>query len=49
MLHLALSSDLLIAVGAGPHFERANFPILARWYPCGVHERAAATAPTGSV
>jgi hypothetical protein len=36
MLHLALSTNLLIAVGAGPHLERPNFPILARWYPCGV-------------
>jgi Ferritin-like len=36
MLHLALSTNLLTAVGAAPHFERPNFPILSRWYPCGV-------------
>jgi Ferritin-like len=27
---------ILTAVGAGPHFERPNFPILSRWYPPGV-------------
>jgi hypothetical protein len=36
MLHLALSSNILTAVGAAPHFERPNFPILSRWYPPGV-------------
>jgi hypothetical protein len=36
MLHLALSSNILTAVGAAPHFERPNFPILSRWYPSGV-------------
>src|SRR6516165_7758407 len=33
MLHLALSTNILTAVGAAPHFERPNFPILSRWYP----------------
>ncbi len=33
MLHLALATNLLTAVGAAPHFERPNFPILSRWYP----------------
>ena len=33
MLHLALATNILSAVGAGPHFERPNFPILSRWYP----------------
>jgi hypothetical protein len=26
----------LTAIGAAPHFERPNFPILSRWYPRGV-------------
>src|SRR3989440_1717980 len=33
MLHLALATNLLTALGAAPHFERPNFPILSRWYP----------------
>lgn len=36
MLHLALSSNLLTALGAPPHFDRPNFPILSGWYPPGV-------------
>jgi len=36
MLHLALSTNILTAVGAAPHFERPSFPILSRWYPPGV-------------
>jgi len=36
MLHLALANNILTAVGAAPHFERPNFPILSRWYPEGV-------------
>ncbi len=36
MLHLALSTNILTAIGASPHFERPNFPILSRWYPSGV-------------
>jgi len=36
MLHLAQSTNILTAVGAAPHFERPNFPILSRWYPPGV-------------
>ena len=36
MLHLALSTNILTAVGAAPHFERPNFPILSGWYPPGV-------------
>ncbi len=36
MLHLALATNLLTALGAAPHFERPNFPILSRWYPPGV-------------
>jgi hypothetical protein len=33
MLHLALATNLLIAVGAAPHFHRPNFPIRCQWYP----------------
>lgn len=36
MLHLALVSNLLTAVGAVPHFERPNFPQQAKYYPPGV-------------
>jgi hypothetical protein len=36
MLHLALTTNLLTAVGAAPHLHRPNFPILSRWYPPGV-------------
>jgi hypothetical protein len=36
MLHLALATNILTALGAGPHFGRPNFPILSRWYPPGV-------------
>jgi Ferritin-like len=33
MLHLALATNLLTAIGAAPHFERPNFPIRCQWYP----------------
>jgi len=33
MLHLALATNILTAIGAAPHFERPNLPILSRWYP----------------
>ena len=36
MLHLALATNIMTAIGAAPHFERPNFPILSRWYPEGV-------------
>jgi hypothetical protein len=36
MLHLALAINLLCALGAPPHFDRPNFPILSGWYPPGV-------------
>jgi len=36
MLHLALATNLLTAIGAAPHLQRPNFPILSRWYPPGV-------------
>jgi len=36
MLHLALATNILTAIGTAPHFERPNFPILSRWYPTGV-------------
>ena len=36
MLHLALATNLLTALGAAPHLHRPDFPILSRWYPSGV-------------
>ena len=36
MLHLALTTNLLTAIGAAPHLHQPNFPILSRWYPPGV-------------
>src|SRR6266536_3292323 len=33
MLHLALATNLLTAVGAVPHLHRPNFPIRCQWYP----------------
>src|ERR1700686_22968 len=37
MLHLALATNILSAVGAAPHFERPNFPTLSPWYAPDVH------------
>jgi Ferritin-like len=36
MLHLALVQNLLTAVGAGPAFERPNFPLPPHAYPAGI-------------
>ena len=36
MVHLALVSNLLSAVGNAPHFARANFPVAAGYHPAGV-------------
>lgn len=33
MLHLALASNLLTALGASPHFRRPNFPQQSKYYP----------------
>ena len=33
MLHLALASNLLTALGASPHLRRPNFPQRSRYYP----------------
>jgi hypothetical protein len=33
MLHLTLATNLLVAVGAAPHFHRPNFPVRCQWYP----------------
>src|ERR671914_982495 len=35
MLHLALASNLLTAIGGAPHFSRPNFPQPAKYYPPG--------------
>jgi len=45
MLHLALTTNLLTAIGAAPHLHRPNFPILSRWYPPGVQ---IALVPSGN-
>jgi hypothetical protein len=37
MLHLALTANMLIALGASPHLSRPNLPQPARHYPPGVH------------
>jgi hypothetical protein len=37
MLHLALTANLLLALGASPHLSRPNLPQPARHYPPGVH------------
>jgi hypothetical protein len=37
MLHLALTANMLIALGIGPHLSRPNLPRPARHYPPGVH------------
>ena len=44
MLHLALATNVLTAVGAAPHFERPNFPVMSRWYPSGVKSRCCPSA-----
>lgn len=37
MLHLALASNLLTALGASPHLRRPNFPLPSRYYPPTLH------------
>ena len=36
MVHLALVSNLLAAVGSAPHFMRQNFPVSPGYHPAGV-------------
>ena len=36
MLHLALVSNLLTAIGAAPHLARPPFPQVSRYYPAGI-------------
>lgn len=36
MLHLALVSNLLTAIGSAPHFQRPNFPVSAGYHPAGI-------------
>ena len=36
MLHLALVSNLLTALGAAPHLDRPRFPQESRYYPAGI-------------
>jgi hypothetical protein len=44
MLHLALATNLLTAIGAAPHLYRPNFPILSRWYPQACRSRCSGLA-----
>jgi len=36
MCHLALASNLLVSIGAGPHIYRPNFPVPPGYHPSGV-------------
>ncbi len=36
MIHLAIVSNLLAAVGSAPHFARANFPVARGYHPAGI-------------
>jgi CDGSH-type Zn-finger protein/uncharacterized Fe-S cluster protein YjdI len=36
MLHLAIVSNLLAAIGSPPHFQRPNFPVAPGYHPAGV-------------
>ncbi|MGE5141350.1 MAG: ferritin-like domain-containing protein [Rudaea sp.] len=36
MLHLTSATNLLLAIGAAPYFQRPNFPQMARYYPRGI-------------
>ncbi len=36
MVHLALVSNLLTAIGSAPHFARPNFPVSPGYHPAGV-------------
>ena len=36
MVHLAQVSNLLVAVGARPHFNRPNFPVPPGYHPAGI-------------
>ncbi|MFC4292576.1 ferritin-like domain-containing protein [Sphingorhabdus arenilitoris] len=36
MTHLALVSNLMVAIGGAPHFGRPNFPITPGYHPAGV-------------
>lgn len=36
MVHLALASNIMVAVGGAPHFSRPNFPVAPGYHPSGV-------------
>jgi CDGSH-type Zn-finger protein/uncharacterized Fe-S cluster protein YjdI len=36
MIHLAIVSNCLSAIGSAPHFARANFPVAPGYHPAGV-------------
>lgn len=41
MTHLALVSNLIVAVGGTPHFSRPNFPIGPGYHPAGIQVKLA--------
>jgi CDGSH-type Zn-finger protein/uncharacterized Fe-S cluster protein YjdI len=45
MVHLALASNLMAALGGAPHFSRPNFPIAAGYHPSGVVVELARFSP----
>ncbi len=46
MSHLALVSNLMIAIGGAPHFGRPNFPITPGYHPAGLQVRLAPFSPS---
>ncbi len=46
MTHLALASNLMVAIGAGPHLSRPNFPVPPGYHPSGVVVELAGFSPT---
>ena len=45
MVHLALASNLVSAIGGAPHFSRPNFPIPPGYHPSGVIVELAGFSP----
>src|SRR5258706_2529 len=36
MAHLTMANNLLVSIGAGPHFSRPNFPVPPAYFPMGI-------------
>jgi hypothetical protein len=45
MTHLTLANNLLVAIGAGPHLSRPNFPVPPTYYPTGIVVELARFSP----